>query len=370
MISKIILRPSDIKPTSKNLKVLGVLNPGAARLENKKIILYIRIIEQLKEFQDERYFYSPRAKGKEKYEIVIDKFAKSSAKAVDEVAITFKNNTKRLNYISHLRKVILNKKGNKIISIDNKPTIYGLKNDSELGVEDPRITKIKDTYYMTYVGLSRKENISTYLAESKDCIKWKRLGIIFGEQDKDVVLFPEKIKNKYVCFDRPEGNFEFSAPHIWVVYSKDLIYWGKPTPISLSKHGFFSRSGAGPPPIKTKKGWLLIFHGVTPQHQKGFWCSIKKTLGMPIEQGPDSYAVWAALFDLQNPGKIIARSHCPIMYPLKKSFEDKMVVFPTGLVETKNKKNLLVYSGAGDIYISLRKIPLKKILRTLRPIQI
>ena len=107
-----------------------------------------------------------------------------------------------------------------------RPLFYGLSDDAELGVEDPRITKIGGIYYMTYVGLSRREGISTYLASSKDGLNWERKGIIFGQQDKDVVLFPEAIKGRYVAFDRPEGNFEFSTPHIWIARSKDLIHWG------------------------------------------------------------------------------------------------------------------------------------------------
>jgi predicted GH43/DUF377 family glycosyl hydrolase len=303
--------------------------------------------------------------GKDKYRLVIDRFPKSSAKGWDDIAIVFQDSTKRLSYISHLRKVILDERGFKVLAIDKKPSFFGLAKDAELGVEDARITRIGDRYWMTYVGLSRRGNISTYLAESKDCLKWERRGIIFGEQDKDVVLFPEKISGKYVAFDRPEGNFEFSTPHIWITYSKDLIYWGKPKPVSLLKRGIFSRSGAGPPPIKTDKGWLLIFHAATNPEPKGFMADFKRFLGMDIGPGPDSYAVWAGLFDLKKPGKIIAKSKHPIFHPRVKSFEDKEVVFPTGVVKAKDGRNLLFYSGAGDIYVTVRKVKLKKIMKSL-----
>jgi len=365
---KILLKPQDIKPSSKIFEVLGVLNPGAARLPDGRIVLYVRVIERLKKWEDRRNYYSPRMVGKGKYELIIDKFKKSSAKAWDDIAIIFHDGTKRLSYISHLRRVILNKRGFKIISIDKKPGFYGFKDDGELGIEDARITKIGDHYYMTYVSLGRKENIATNLAVSKNCFNWERKGIIFGEQDKDVVLFPEKINERYVAFDRPEGNFEFTAPHIWIAYSKDLFYWGKLKPVFFSKKGkVFVRSGAGPPPIKTDKGWLLIFHGVTQIPRKGFIVSVKRALGVDVEPGPDSYAVWVALFDLKNPGKIIARSKHPIIHPKTKSFESKMVIFPTGAVED-NKGNLLLYSGAGDIYVNVRKIKLKKIMDFLETI--
>lgn len=367
---KIILRPNQIKPTSNLFKVIGVLNPGAARLKNKKIVLYVRVIEQLKKFKDSKYYYSPRYTGKNKFKIKIDRFPKNQIIGDDNFGFEFKNETKRLSYISHLRRVILDKDGFSILHTDKKPSFFGLKNDSELGIEDPRITKIDDEYYMTYVGLSIKEGISTYLAASNDCKAWKRLGIIFGQQDKDVVLFPEKINGKYVAFDRPEGNFRFSPPHIGIAFSKDLIHWGNLKSIDLhSKKIELSRSGSGPPPINISRGFLFLLHAVTRIKTRGFIIDLKRKLGMKVEEGPSVYATWAALFNKQNPLKLISHSHVPILIPKKKheiSFEGKKVIFPTGLIFDENKKDLLVYSGAGDIYVTAKKIKLKDILKTLK----
>ncbi|MBU0958970.1 MAG: hypothetical protein KKB31_03415, partial [Nanoarchaeota archaeon] len=259
---KVLVKPEDLKPSSKEFEVLGVLNPGALRLKDGRIVIYVRVIERLKKTEDSRYFYSPRFVGKERFEIKIDKFSKRSVEGNSNMDISFKDGTKRLTYISHFRRVVLDKSGFKILSLEQKPAFYGTCLNAELGVEDPRITKIKDFYCMTYVSLSRREGVSTCLAISKDGFNWERKGIIFGEQDKDVVIFPEKIKGRYVAFDRPEGNFEFAPPHIWVAYSKDLQYWGKLKGVFFSKKSIdFHRSGAGPPPIKTEKGWLFIFHG-------------------------------------------------------------------------------------------------------------
>ncbi|MFH1327193.1 MAG: hypothetical protein ABIH59_03645 [archaeon] len=364
---KLLLAPKDIIPSSSKFEVLGVLNPAATRLKDGRIILYIRVIERLKKRKDEKYFYVPRYVGKNKFQIKIDKFSKKQVIGEDEIAIIFKNNIKRLTFISHFRKVYLDKSGLNILKIEQKPGFFGIKDDSEFGVEDPRITKIKDMYYMTYVGLSKREGISTYLASSKDAIKWERKGIIFGEQDKDVVLFPEKIKGSYVAFDRPEGNFEFSTPHIWIAYSKDLIHWGRLKAVQLSpKHKDFSRSGAGPPPIKTDKGWLQIFHAVTNIQPKGFWTEIKKVFGYDLSSSPDIYAVWAALLDNKDPKKLISRSHIPVIIPKKKyeiSFEGKKVIFPTGII--KDGKYVLLYSGAGDIHVTVKKIKIKDILNSL-----
>jgi len=369
---KILLKPEDIKPSSDKFEVLGVLNPAAARLPNGKILLYVRVIERLKKAESEKYFYSPRFAGKKSFEIVIDKFPKSSVESHTDVDFNFMDGTKRLTYISHFRRVFLDKTGFKILGIDQKPSFYGISSDSELGVEDPRITKIGDLYYMAYVGLTRGGNISTSLAVSKDCFNWERKEIIFGEQDKDAVLFPEKIKDRFVIFDRPEGNFEFSSPHIWIAYSKDSEYWGKLNPIKLSKNLRFNRNGAGHPPIRTDLGWLLIFHAVTTKEKKGLAYNIKKLFGFNVHKGigysrEDVYSVWAALLDINNPEKLIAISSRPIMIPDEKhhkSFEGKEIIFPTGIAE--DKENILLYSGLGDTYVGVSKMKIWDVLNFLK----
>ncbi len=369
---RLLIKKEDIKPISKNFEVLGVLNPAAVRLPNKKILLYIRVIEKLKKTRDSKFFLSPRFVGKKDLKMKIDKFRKSLVESHTDFDFSFKNGTKRLTYMSHLRRVLLDETGFKILKIDKKPSFYGIKSDGELGVEDPRITKIGEHYYMTYVGLTRNESISTNIAVSKDCINWERKGIIFGEQDKDTVLFPEKINGEYVVFDRPEGGFQFTPPHMWIACSKDLIHWGELKSIILPRaySSHFTRSGAGPPPIKLHNGWLLIFHGVTKwKGEKGLIADFKRLFRMHVREENDIYTVWAILLDLKDPTKIISISHSPIIEPKKKeeiSFEGKKVVFPTGLVLDKNGEDILLFSGAGDEFVTVKKIKLKDILATLR----
>jgi len=368
---KVLIKPEDIKPSSRKFEVLGVLNPGVVRINNKKIIMYVRVLERLKEWEDGRYFYSPRFVGKKDFRIKLDKFKKSSVRSDNEVGFDFNDGTKRLTYISHLRRVFLDKTGFKVLKIDKKPSFFGLASDAELGIEDPRITELEEKYYMTYVGLTLRGNISTNLAVSSDCLNWNRKGVIFGEQDKDVVLFPEKVNGKFVAYDRPEGTFAFTHPHMWMAYSKDLEYWGKLKPLIFTEHFNFSRSGAGPPPIKTPEGWLVIFHGVTKSAPHNFLSSVKKFFKMHIEE-KETYAVWAALFELNNPRKLIAKSPKPILVPKKaenRSFEDKMVIFPTGIVTDLDKKHILLYSGLGDISIGVQKILISDLMKSLERVE-
>ncbi|MFH1359199.1 MAG: hypothetical protein ABIH37_04895 [archaeon] len=373
----IIVKPEDIQPTSEHLKVIGTCNPAAIRDKNNDIVLFVRVIEQLKKIKDNHHYYSPRFTGKNKCNLSIDQFRKDSVDSYSDFDVIFKDGTKRLTFISHLRKVVLDSTGFKVKSIDKTPSFFGTANNGELGVEDPRITKINDLYYMTYVSLSMQENISTSLAVSKDLIKWKRKGIIFGEQDKDVVLFPEKIDNNYVSFDRPESGFRFTPPHIWINYSKDLVSWGKMKSLGLSKRGEwdYDRSGAGPPPIRTDKGWLFIYHAVLEPKRKAITqyiierMEIEDSISGKLDLDYSIYCAGAALLDLKDPSKIIAKSDIPILFPLKKheigGYEAKRVIFPTGLVVDENKNDILLFSGGGDRVTTIKKVSLNKIMNKL-----
>jgi len=364
---KILVSPKDIIPSSPKFEVLGTLNPGAFRLPNKDILLYVRVLEKLKKDEDAKYYFSPRFSGDEKLKIVIDKFNKKDVREKTNLSIEFEDGTKRLTYISSLRRVYLDKTGLKVKSIDKKPSFFGLKWDGELGVEDARIIKLKNSYVMTYVTLSREENISTSYAISNDGMKWFRKGILFNGQNKDVVIFPERIKGKYFAFERPEGGFQFSMPDIWISHSKDMQLWGRSRPLNLPYNEWDAgRSGAGPPPIKTKKGWLLLYHAVTKE--------TKETGAIEgMEETRISYLVGAALFDLKNPRKLLAKSENPILLPTQKyeqgTFEYKRVVFPTGAIMDSNNKDLLIYSGAGDRFTTVKKIGLQDILDTLKKIE-
>ncbi len=361
----VLITPKDIKPTSDKFEVIGTFNPAASRLPNGDVVLYVRVAEQMKPeaSEDENFYYAPRYAGEKIYKIQFDKFRKEEVRLKSNKDILFKDETKRLLYISHLRKVVLDKDGFRIKSIDKKPSFAGLKTNGELGVEDPRIVKVGNQYIMTYVSLSRQGNISASLAVSKDCMEWERKGIIFSEQNKDVVLFPQKFKNFYYAFNRPEGGFEFSPPHMWIASSRDLSNWGHNRPLVLSKKGAwdYERVGAGPPPIKTEKGWLLLYHGVIKYRTRKF----REKLG--DEKVAFSYEVGAALFDLKNPRRLIAKSMQPILVP-SRDYEKEgyvnNVIFPTGLVQDSDR--LLVYFGAADSQTEVKEVSLNDVLSSLK----
>lgn len=207
-----------------------------------------------------------------------------------------------------------------------------------LGSEDPRITLIDDTYYILYVGTSvypaAEERPPTFkvgppwrcrvsLLSTKDFKTYERHGVVLPEfDDKDAVLFPEKINGKYVMYHR-------ILPDIWISYSDDLIHWYGHKSVMAPKLGSWDseRIGAGAPPIKTENGWLNIYHGVDDNRV---------------------YRLGIFYSDLDDPSKIISRSSVPILTP-EESFECLgpvcNVVFTCGVLE-RNGQYLIYYGGA------------------------
>jgi len=351
---KLLLKPKDFKPSFKKWKIEGVLNPAAIRLSNKKIMLIARVAESVG-VSSGKLKSCPVISTEEDYQKHYKSLHKGKVFKMNGNIVHISKGVCKLTTLSHFRKVILDENGLDIEKIYQAPTFMGRKGDGEYGVEDPRIVKIGNQYIMTYVTISGKEGVCTSLAVSKDCLNWERKGIIFREQNKDAFLFPEKIKGKYVALHRPEGFFEFSKPSIWISHSPDMIHWGEEKSIMQPRENSWEqhRLGGGTPPIKTKRGWLIIYHGVRNKNDKSV------------------YSAGAALLNLKDPSKIIARSpkNKPLLVSNKK-YEKigfiNNVVFPTGAVPSLDGKSLLIYSGGADKFVSVKKISFKDIFKNMK----
>lgn len=221
-----------------------------------------------------------------------------------------------------------------------KPVFSPKTQDELYGVEDPRITKIGDRYYMLYTAYSPK-GTRVAMASTKNFIIWERHGIVIKDEkdNKDAALFPEKINGKYVMIHR-------FVPDIWLAFSDDLINWGDYVKIAGPRKDYWDnlKIGAGAPPIKTPYGWLLLYHGV--------------------EEGPRPiYRLGFILLDLNDPTKILKRSEEPILEP-EEGWEIfggvPNVVFSDAMVEYKDK--YYVYYGAADNYIALATIDVEKVM--------
>jgi len=214
------------------------------------------------------------------------------------------------------------------------------------GCEDARITYVAEdnTYYITYVAFSPNGS-AVGLAHTRDFESVQRIGLIFGPSNKDAVMFSQKTDGKWWILHRPAaGNLE----HIWSACSPDLIHWGMPHCIIPERGGPWwdgHTVGAGPPPILTKQGWLVIYHGV-------------KQFG-----GNLVYRAGLALLDLDRPHKVIARCRGWVFEPemhYETSGVTPNVVFPSGCVVRGDE--VWMYYGAADTCICLATAKLSELL--------
>lgn len=358
MERKILLSPKDFRPSFPDWNIEGILNPAAIRLPDNKIALFVRMSESSKD-TGKKSFTCPIIVSHDEYRTSNEIVRAGEIISRDSNVIYLKNGICRLTNISHFRKVILKKNGFDVDEISSFPDFTGIPEDGEYGVEDPRIVKIGRKYYMTYVSISGNEGVSSSLAESIDLKTWKRRGVIFREQNKDAVLFPEKIGGMYVALNRPEVFYEFHRPAIWISHSPDLVFWGREQSLLLPRENSWesNRIGAGAPPIKLDKGWLLFYHGVEVSSDNTY-----------------VYSAGTVLLDLKNPNKVIARTSkkkplftSSLDYE-KMLDENKRVIFPTGVVPDLNGRDLLVYSGAGDRFTSVIKVGIDEVMNSMESV--
>jgi beta-1,2-mannobiose phosphorylase / 1,2-beta-oligomannan phosphorylase len=343
-----LLRPKDLPPSRDDLEVVGTFNPGAVSTDNG-VVLLVRVAEQVKEKRT-GFTALPRWNAESKT-TVIDWVRNDELAPVDQRVVRLKRSgVLRLTFISYLS-VIRSHDGHTIDSIE-QVRFEPAEENEEFGVEDPRITRIGETFYITYVAVSR-HGAATALASTRDFKSFERHGIIFPPENKDVVLFPEKIAGKYYALHRPNPSQHFSKPEMWIASSPDLINWGNHAPF-LGGGGEWDigRIGGGTPPIRTAKGWLEIYHGNSRKEE---------------DAGIGVYSGGALLLDLERPQRIIARSGK--VFAPETSYEREgfvpNVVFPTGIVE--RGETLLVYYGAADTFTAVVEFSLKELLNSLTP---
>lgn len=241
--------------------------------------------------------------------------------------------------------------------IDERLTkpIFEPQNSSEcFGIEDPRLTRIDDRIYMCYTAYGkvpgvqdqRSIQIGMTSISVKDFLRhnWNWSNPIYPflrVDDKNACLFPKKINGKYIMLHR-------IPPHIWIAHSNNLREWHNlgiiMSPSKSEKSWDYFKIGIAGIPIKTKDGWLLIYHGVDKNIH---------------------YRLGAALLDLKNPAIVLKRRQAPILEP-KENYEVKgvvpNVVFSCGSII---KDKLFVYYGGADTVLGVATAKLDDFLAAL-----
>jgi predicted GH43/DUF377 family glycosyl hydrolase len=326
--------------------VIGTFNPGAVQT-GAGVALLIRVVERPRHARP-GFTGLPRWDADRR--VIVDWVANDELEHIDPRVVRRKSDAlTRLTFTSYL-KVVRSLDGSNVVD-DDGPVFLPESLLEEFGVEDPRITPLDGRFYITYVAVSR-HGVATALASTEDFRTFTRRGVIFGPDNKDVVLFPEQIRGQYVALHRPSGSAGFARPEMWLARSPDLLHWGEHEHLLGGGSGWDSgRIGAGPPPLRVPEGWLVIYHGSARPRQSG-------DVGV--------YSAGALLLAYEDPSRILRRSSRPLLTP-QTEFERggfvPNVVFPTGIVA--DGSSLLVYYGAGDTSSAVVRLSLDEVLDSL-----
>jgi predicted GH43/DUF377 family glycosyl hydrolase len=342
-----VVRPTDASPSRDDFEVIGTFNPGAAKTADGTVLL-IRVAERPRE---QRPAYTGLPRWDADRGVTVDWVANDELEFVDPRVVRCKRGGgTRLTFTSHL-KVVRSLEGVNISDFDG--VLFESESPlEEFGVEDPRITPLDGRFYITYVAVSR-HGVATALASTLDFQSFARHGLIFGPENKDVVLFPERINGQYVALHRPSGSAGFSRPEMWLARSPDLVHWGQHQHLlGVGENWDGSRIGAGPPPLRIPEGWLVIYHGAAKPNRPG---------------DTGVYSAGAILLAHEDPMRVLRRSKAPLLSPLTE-FECNgfvpNVVFPTGMVA--EGRSLLIYYGAADTVSAVVRMSLDEVLASLR----
>ncbi len=251
------------------------------------------------------------------------------------------NGTSRLGYAESIDGIHFERRSEPVFAPE-------MDYEKDGGVEDPRLTQIGKTYYLTYTGYNKRD-AQLCLATSTDLIHWERKGIILpaykGKWNvgwtKSGAILNQKIDGKFwMYFLATSGNH---VDEMGLAYSTDLLHWTEATdvPVLPARAGQFDSTVVepGPPPMLTRDGIVLIYNGADDEHV---------------------YRTGIAVFDRHDPSKLLYRSEHPLFEPVKeweKVGQVPNVVFVEGMVSKGN--NFLFYYGGADKYIGVAEAPVR-----------
>lgn len=262
------------------------------------------------------------------------------------------DNTSVIGYAQSQDGIHIDYRSSEPVYMPREPFEQKLQPRGNSGVEDPRLVKIGGKIYMFYAAFDGKNppGVALTWIKERDFLNqkwnWSRPAIISPPDlaDKDAAMFPEKIKGKYLIIHRSGDDIDLS-------FHKTLDFdgtrWLEEYRWIMPRKGWWDsrKIGIAAPPIKTVKGWVLLYHGVS-------------------EDG--IYRVGAVLTDLHDPTKIVGRADYPIFEPetdYEKNGQVANVVFPCGAVLIE--KTIFMYYGGADKVVGVATMKLEKLLEVL-----
>lgn len=239
-------------------------------------------------------------------------------------------------------------------TVDSKTVHFrGIENVKEriYHIYDARITELEGRFYIMFA-MDMDDGCQLGLGVTDDFCNYDFLGITSNEDIRNGVLFPEKVVGKYLRMDRPNKSRHESGPTsgstIWLSESENLIDWTPVAPLINGRFHYWDEFiGSGPPPVKTRKGWLHVYHGVAGHFGSS-----------------NIYQAGVLLLDLNQPSKVLGRCRCNILEPREiweLTGQVPNVTFPSGMIVEEfdnegfalDQSEVKIYYGAADSAVGL-----------------
>lgn len=228
---------------------------------------------------------------------------------------------------------------------------FVIQDDEITRVYDPRLTVIDGEVYATFA-VDTKHGLLGGIAKTEDYIHYDVISLSLPD-NRNMVLFPEKINGMYVRLDRPMPVYSRGGRDrfdIWISQSPDLVHWGQSKLLAGVEDFPFANNKIGPgaPPIKTEKGWLVFTHTVDLDTSRGKngW----------EDKWQKRYCAGVMLLDLDNPYKVLGLYKEPLIAPEAVYEKDEgfrtNVIFPTGAI-LEDDGTVKIYYGASDTVVAL-----------------
>lgn len=335
---------------------LGAFNPGFTRLPNGNLLMMVRVAEALKHPVLDGKAHAIRWTA-EAY--VLDGYPVGELDLHDPRTFRLRTHhypTLGLTSLSWLLPVELDRDGLEIVRVHYEKAVAPRAPYQEYGIEDARISLIDGTYYMTACSVSSARH-ATSLYTSANGLDWDLRGLVLDHQNKDMLYFEGKIGGQFWALTRPLGSLYFLAPPdsprhagpaIHLATSPDGLHWKpheqdfiQPQKGSLST----LKLGGGSQPVRTPKGWLMLYHGVEPKGVVGI------------------YRTFWALLNSEDPARILKladdqpllEERPELTAPIKDKLYLQDVVFTTGIADGGD--HYVVASGENDLACRITHIP-------------
>jgi predicted GH43/DUF377 family glycosyl hydrolase len=342
---------------------LGAFNPGMTRLPNGNLLMVVRIAEALRTPIVDQKIHSIRWEPSDGNAVdagryTLDPWPLEMVDTADPRKFMMRGGgwkVMALTSLSWLLPVELDAEGRSVVDVHYRDAIAPRASYQCYGVEDARISRIGNRWLMTTCSVS-PERHSTTLYSSNDARDWLLEGIVLDHQNKDMLIFEDRIGANYWAQTRPLGDLYFAyppgsewraGPSINLATSPDALHWKPHDKPGIRPHAATlatARMGGGAPPVLTDRGWLSLWHGVEPYGVVGI------------------YRTYWSLLDARDPSVTIATSDTPLLEPaphLTDPIKDLMyldnVVFTTGIADAGD--HFVIASGEADLACRITHIP-------------